>query len=78
MTPCTRKLARESCASIHSQGRSRPVLIVIGPPGDVIGFRLKGCRQTYYLPVAHCFREALKNELARRRAERKKERAKKS
>lgn len=75
MTPCTRKLARESAAAIHSQGRTREVIVELRPPLDVIGFRLKGCRQTYFLPVAHCFREALKNELARRRAEKRKARA---
>jgi hypothetical protein len=37
----------------------------------LIGFRLKGTRKTYYLPIDHCYREALRAEIARLKAERK-------
>lgn len=75
MTPCTRRLSRESAAAIHSQGRTREVIVELRPPLDVIGFRLKGTRTTWFLPVAYCYREAIRNELARRKAEKRKARA---
>lgn len=73
----TRKIVRESADVIHSAGRSRAVIVEFDPtkPG-LIGFRLKRCRQTYYLPAAWCWRESVRNELARLRAERKRERTK--
>lgn len=74
MIAVTRALSRQSPARVHSGGRSRQIVIELAPPGDVIGFRLKGTRTTYHLPVDWCYREALKAELARRRAERKKAR----
>jgi hypothetical protein len=77
VTTINRKLARESSSGIYSGGQHRAVIIELTPPGDVIGFRLKGTRRSYCLPVAHCFREAMRNELARLQAERKKSAAKK-
>ncbi len=75
MTPITRRLTRITPAAIFSQGRKRPIAVELAPDRQgLIGFRLKGMRTTYYLPVDWCFREALKAELARRRAERKKAR----
>ena len=74
MTPINRKLKRESLASVHSQGRRRSVIVELDPstPG-LIGFRLKGTRGTYFLPIDFCFREACRSEMARRKAERKRE-----
>lgn len=76
MTGFTKHLQRQSRAAIHSGGRSRPIVVELMPPGEVIGFRLKGTRQTYYLPIATCYRDALRAELARQKAERKAEAAK--
>lgn len=77
VTGFTRHLARESADRIHSGGRTRSVIVELDPSTPtLIGFRLKGTRSTYHLPIAHAFREAMRNELARRRAERKKERQK--
>lgn len=72
MMTINRRLRRESLASIHSGGRRRAVVIELDPntPG-LIGFRLKGTRTTYQLPVDFCFREACRAEMARRKAERK-------
>ena len=74
MTPVTRPLARESAAAMHSAGRARAIVIELTPPGELIGFRLKGTRRTYNLPVAWCYREALRNEVARQKRERAEER----
>ena len=77
MTPINRRLQRLSSASVHSQGKSRPVVVELCPDGvgkpgaGFVGFRLAGTRTTYYLPIDHCYREAIRNELARKRAERK-------
>lgn len=75
MTNVDRKLARQSCVPMHSGGRHRPIIIELLPPGELIGFRLKGMRTTYYLPVKTCYLEALKARMATLRAERKAARA---
>ena len=77
MTGFTRRISRLSVAAIHSAGRSRPIVVEFMPPGNVLGFRLQGCKRTYYLPIAHCFREAIRAETARAKAERRKEKAEK-
>jgi hypothetical protein len=72
----TRKLKRVSSAAIHSAGRRRQIIIELAPPGDTVGFRLKGMRRTYRLPVGWCYTEAVKAELDRERAERRRARRK--
>lgn len=75
MTGFTRRTIRESADRIHSAGRARAVVIELDPAmPTLVGFRLKGTRTTYRLPIAHLFREAVRNEQARQRAERKKQR----
>lgn len=75
MTPINRHLARESHCTIHSDGRRRVIVLELDPSmPTLVGFRLKGTRTTYRLPIDHCYREAVRAELARRRAERKRER----
>lgn len=84
-TTVNRRLVRQTDAAVYSQGRSRPVIIEIHPtangtgkPGaQYIGLRLARTRKTYYLPVDWIFREAVRADLARVRAERKKARAEK-
>lgn len=72
MTPINRPLKRESAALVHSQGRRRKVVVELMPPGQLVGFRLHGTRRTYWLPIEWCWREAVRSELARQKAERKK------
>lgn len=74
MTPITRPLARESAKRLHSAGKARAVIVELAPPGELIGFRLKGTRRTYYLPIDWAFREAMRCEIARQKAERRKAR----
>ena len=77
-----RRLVRLTAAKLHSAGKTRGVVVEFNPdangrgkPGSgFIGLRLSGTRTTYYLPVDWCFREAVRNELARTRAERKRQR----
>ena len=76
MTEVNRKLKREACVSVFSRGRRRHVVVELSPPGDVIGFRLKGERSTYYLPIDWCYRTA--TDLAVRAARRAKREGKTS
>ena len=69
MTTINRKMHREGCITIFSNGRRRPVIIILEPPGHLIGLRLKGERHTYYLPIDWAYKEAV---LAHVRAERRK------
>ena len=71
-TTVNRAVKRQSATAIYSQGRARSVIVEIEPPGAVIGFRLKGTRRTYRLPIDWCYREALRAEIARVKAEKRK------
>ena len=68
MTGLHRLYRRESSASVFSRGRYRPVVVVLEPPGVLLGLRLKGERKTYYLPLAWCFCEAVRRTVAAERA----------
>lgn len=72
MTLLTHKLKRETRTRTWSRSRYRPIIVILEPPGALIGFRLKGERTTYFLPVADLFRMAVKREVERQRRERKK------
>lgn len=74
MTHVTRKLARVSLAAIYSAGKTRAIVVELEPPGDLVGFRLKGTRTVYFLPVAECYRLAVRAEMDRRKAEKRKAR----
>jgi len=75
MTGFTR-LRRESGAYVHSAGRQRAVVLELDASRpSLLGFRLKRTKAVYYLPVDWCYREAVRNELARRKAERARLRA---
>jgi uncharacterized ParB-like nuclease family protein len=76
MTSITRHLARLTACTMTSCGQRRPIVLELDPrTPTLVGFRLKGTRSTYYLPIDHCFREAMRNELARRKVEKKRLRA---
>lgn len=74
MTPINRDLSRESAARMHSAGKARAVIVELSPPGILIGFRLKGTRRTYHLPIDWAYREAMRAEMARQKAARAAER----
>lgn len=59
MTSINRKLKREACLSVFSKGKRRHIIVELSPPGDVLGFRLKGERTAYYLPIDWCYRIAV-------------------
>lgn len=71
MTALTRKVRRESSASVFSRGRSRPVVVILEPPGTLLGLRLKGERKTYHLPLSWCYCEAVRRTVAVERKQRK-------
>lgn len=58
MVNVTRRIQREALATVFSNGRRRPVVVELSPPGDVIHFRLKGERTAYPLPLDWCYRTA--------------------
>lgn len=81
MIGITRRITRRSDARIRSGGKDRHIILELSPGGDgtpgagFLGFRLERTRKVYYLPVAFCYLEAMKAEVAARQAERKKKRA---
>ena len=74
MTTLRRNLSRVSSASVFSRGRYRPVVIILEPPGTLLGLRLKGEHKTYHLPLAWCFCEAVRRTVAAERAAKRKTR----
>lgn len=60
MTTVTRRVRRETSARQFSRGQNRPVIVVLEPPGDRIGFRLKGERKTFSLPVGVLYAMAVR------------------
>lgn len=61
-TKCHKPVYRETIGGIFSTGKTRPVIVSIEPP-NVIGFRLKGMRKTFYLTAEGCFLQAVKAQL---------------
>lgn len=79
MIEITRPVKRISAATVRHLGTMRPVVIELDPTRpNLIGFRLKGTRKVWYLPVDYCFRESIRNELARIKAERARARKEKA
>lgn len=84
-TTVNRRLCRATSAVIFSKGKTRKIVLEINPDANgegypnstFIGLRLAGTRQTYYLPVDWCYREAVKAEIARVKAEKRKAREEK-
>jgi len=74
MTTLRRNLSRVSSASVFSRGRYRPVVVVLEPPGTLLGLRLKGERKTYHLPLAWCYTEAVRRTVAAEKAANRKAR----
>ena len=68
MTTLRRHLRRVSSAAVFSRGRYRPVVVILEPPGTLLGLRLKGERRTYHLPLAWCYTEAVRRTVAAERA----------
>lgn len=72
MTKVKKPVYRETVeGGIFSRGKTRPVIVSIEPP-NVVGFRLKGTRRTYYLTADAMFIQAVKAQLALDKKERAK------
>ena len=74
MTTLRRHLRRVSSAAVFSRGRYRPVVVILEPPGILLGLRLKGERRTYHLPLAWCYTEAVRRTVAAEKAANRKAR----
>uniref|UniRef100_A0A6M3JN01 Uncharacterized protein n=1 Tax=viral metagenome TaxID=1070528 RepID=A0A6M3JN01_9ZZZZ len=62
------RIVRRECGRATDGGR--PIIVSL-EPGDVIGFRLKGCRRTYRTTVQACYSLAVKLQLADERREKR-------
>ena len=63
MTHLTKPVKRTTAAMVREAGQARPVIVILQPP-NLLGFRAKGCRKTYYLPAESCWSLAVKAETA--------------
>jgi len=71
MTPVKRRVVRETAALVRDRHKIRPVVLILAPPGDRIGFRAKGTRKTYFLPIHQCYILAVQAHADAMRAARK-------
>ncbi len=64
-TKLTKPITRETDSSIFQVGSLREIVVSIEPVkgGALIGFRLKGTRDTYKLPVGSLFVRAVEHHL---------------
>ena len=60
-TRLNKKLTRETSTSVHEAGADRPIIIELEPP-NLLGFRLKRTKKTYYLTAEACYSLAVKAE----------------
>lgn len=74
-TQCKKPVHRETSGGILERGKVRPVIVSIEPP-NIIGFRLKGMRTTYYLTAEGCFMQAVKAKIAHDKREKQKAKGK--
>lgn len=66
MTPSTKPVTRLSSAYVRDKG-FRPIVVTI--TGSIIELRGKGLRRTEVLDLAFCYQTAIKQRVARERAE---------
>ncbi|MHA2279686.1 MAG: hypothetical protein ACXAC5_02165 [Promethearchaeota archaeon] len=76
MTKVKKPVRRETHGGVFSQGKLRPVIVSVEPP-NVIGFRLKGTRRTYYLTAEGCYLKAVQAAIAAEKREKAKARKEK-
>jgi hypothetical protein len=72
MTELNKKVSRVSRALRFERGKHREVIISLEPP-DLLGFRLKGTRTTFYLDAETCYCLAVKAQVAAEAKERRKQ-----
>jgi hypothetical protein len=58
-----RIVRRESYDTHYERGKDRPIIVSIEAP-NLLGFRLKGTRQTFYLTVEGCYMRAVQIRVA--------------
>lgn len=71
MTKLNKPISRETYDTLFEAGKNRPVIVSVEPP-NLIGFRLKGTRRTYYLTAEKLYWLALQTELRAKAAEKRK------
>jgi len=66
VTTLTKAVRRETCRT--SDGH-RPIIVTL-EPGDIISFRLKGCRAVVKTTLGACYALAVRASLSERRTKR--------
>ena len=54
MTALREPIQRQTAATVFERSLERPIIVSLEPPA-ILGFRLKGTRRVYRLPVQTCF-----------------------
>jgi len=72
MTNLTKSVSWVSAGFVREAGKTRRVVVTMKPP-NLLGFRAKGCRKTYWLTTDACYVAAVKADLADQRRQKRKE-----
>jgi len=62
MTNLTKSVSWVSAGFVREAGKPRPVIVTMKPP-NLLGFRAKGCRGTYWLTTDACYTLAVEAEV---------------
>ena len=71
MTKLTKTISRETDVLVRDGNKFGKLMVSMSPPG-LLRLRIKGCKKTYVLPLAHCYYAAVKAHVEAKRKEKKK------
>lgn len=64
MTELRKRVSRVTVSRRHEQSKSRAMVVSL-EPGDLIGVRIQGTRQTYRISIEGVYLYAIRNHLAK-------------
>jgi hypothetical protein len=67
MTPTTKRTVRESSETSHYKRQYRNIIVIVGP-GNLMGFKLKGCKTVFETTVGACMSLAIKQQVQAEKA----------
>lgn len=73
MTKLKKNLKRETEGTVYECGKRRKLIVEVAPP-DLVGFRPKGTKHTYWITAEAGYSMAVKAEVAARKRENRKPR----
>lgn len=70
MTNLTKPVSRVTPATAREVGKDRNIVVTMD--GKLLGFRAKGCKRKYWLPISACYTMAVRASVLASKREKKK------